>query len=171
MKKGIMNAIHMALTFINLVLTIVLIFSMVPGNKKTSNLVDKICTIIDLNVADNADPDKVDVSDLENVTVTFGDASENTISLKRGEGETEPHYARVSVIISLNKNHADYETKASAVSTSMGLIASSTIDVISAYTYDEVDKEKMEQELLKELQKLFDSEFVYSVSFSQFVLQ
>ena len=171
MKKGMINAISLALTFINLVLTIVMVFVFVPAINKTSNLVDKICTIIDLNVADNADSDKVDVSDLENVVVTFGDSSENTISLKRSEGDATPHYARVSVIISLNKTHADYETKAPAIEGSMGLIASSTIDVISAYSYEEVDKEKMEQELLKELQKLFDSEFVHSVSFNQFVLQ
>ncbi len=171
MKKGMINAIGLALTFINLVLTIIMVFVFVPAINKTSNLVDKICTIIDLNVADNADSDKVDISNLENISVVFGDATENTISLKRAEGDTDPHYARVSVIISLNKTHADYETKASAVEGSMGLIASSTIDVISAYSYDEVDKEKMEQELLRELQKLFDSEFVYSVSFNQFVLQ
>ena len=97
----------------------------------------------------------------------------NTTATKdvTAEGDTEPHYARVSVVISLNKSHADYETKAPAIQGSMGLIASSTIDVISSYTYDEVNKEKMEQELLRELQKLFDSEFVYSVSFNQFVLQ
>ena len=171
MKKGMVNALSLALTFINLVLTIVMVFVFVPAINKTSNLVDKICTIIDLNVADNADSDKVDVSDLENVVVTFGDSSENTISLKRSEGDSTPHYARVSVIISLNKTHADYATKAPAIEGSMGLIASSTIDVISAYSYEEVDKEKMEQELLRELQKLFDSEFVYSVSFNQFVLQ
>ena len=171
MKKGMVNALSLALTFINLVLTIVMVFVFVPAINKTSNLVDKICTIIDLNVADNADSDKVDVSDLENVVVTFGDSSENTISLKRSEGDSTPHYARVSVIISLNKTHADYETKATAIQGSMGLIASSTIDVISAYSYEEVDKDKMEQELLRELQKLFDSEFVYSVSFNQFVLQ
>ena len=171
MKKGMVNAISLALTFINLVLTIVMVFVFVPAINKTSNLVDKICTIIDLNVADNADSNKVDISNLENVTVTFGDKAENTISLKRAEGDTEPHYARVSVVISLNKGHADYETKAPAIQGSMGLIARSTIDVISSYTYDEVNKEKMEQELLRELQKLFDSEFVYSVSFNQFVLQ
>ena len=171
MKKGMINAISLALTFINLVLTIVMVFVFVPAINKTSNLVDKICTIIDLNIAGNTDEDKVDISDLENITVMFGEDTANTISLKKSEGETTAHYAKVGVIISLNKTHADYETKAAAVSTSMGLIASSTIDVIGQYTYDEVDKDKMEQELLKELQELFDSEFVYSVSFNQFVLQ
>lgn len=171
MKKGMINAIALALTFINLVLTIVLIFVCVPAINKTSNLVDKICTIIDLNVSDNTDKDKVDISDLENITVMFGTEASNTISLARKDGDDTPHYAKISVIISLDKTHADYETKSPAVASSMGLIASSTIDVIGGYTYEEVDKEKMEQELLRELQKLFDSEFVYSVSFSQFVLQ
>ena len=64
-KKGMINAITLALTLINLVLTIVMVFVFVPAINKTSNLVDKICTIIDLNVADNAESDKVDVSNLD----------------------------------------------------------------------------------------------------------
>lgn len=169
MKKGMINAISLALTLINLVLTIVMVFVFVPAINKTSNLVDKICTIIDLNVADQ-DAGKVDLSKLENVTVMFGEDTQNTISLKVDK-DGDMHYARVSVLLSVDTTHVDYATKASAINTSMGLIASKTIDVVSGYTYSQADKETMEKELLRELQELFDSEFIYSVSFNQFVLQ
>ena len=167
MKKGMINAITLALTLINLVLTIVMVFVFVPAINKTSNLVDKICTIIDLNVAEQ-DAGKVDLTKLENVTVMFGEDTENTVSLKV---DKDGDYARVSVVLSVDTTHVDYATKASAINTSMGLIASKTIDVVSGYTYSSANKEAMEKEVLRELQELFDSEFIYSVSFNQFVLQ
>lgn len=169
MKKGMINAITLALTLINLVLTIVMVFVFVPAINKTSNLVDKICTIIDLNVADQ-DAGKVDLTKLENVTVMFGEDTQNTVSLKVDK-DGDMHYARISVVLSVDTTHVDYATKASAINTSMGLIASKTIDVVSGYTYATADKEAMEKEVLRELQELFDSEFIYSVSFNQFVLQ
>ena len=58
-----------------------------------------------------------------------------------------------------------------SVDTAMGLVASSVLDVIGSYKYSEIDKAKMEQEVLKELQDLFDSEFIYSVKFNQFTIQ
>lgn len=169
MKKGMINAITLALTLINLVLTIVMVFVFVPAINKTSNLVDKICTIIDLNVAEQ-DAGKVDLTKLENVTVKFGEETENTVSLKVDKNG-EMHYARISVVLSIDTTHVDYSTKSSAINTSMGLIASKTIDVVSGYTYSAANKEAMEKEVLRELQELFDSEFIYSVSFNQFVLQ
>lgn len=169
MKKGMINAITLALTLINLVLTIVMVFVFVPAINKTSNLVDKICTIIDLNVAEQ-DAGKVDLTKLENVTVKFGEETENTVSLKVDKNG-EMHYARISVVLSIDTTHVDYATKSSAINTSMGLIASKTIDVVSGYTYSAANKEAMEKEVLRELQELFDSEFIYSVSFNQFVLQ
>lgn len=169
MKKGMINAISLALTLINLVLTIVMVFVFVPAINKTSNLVDKICTIIDLNVAEQ-DAGKVDLTKLENVTVKFGEETENTVSLKVDKNG-EMHYARISVVLSIDTTHVDYATKSSAINTSMGLIASKTIDVVSGYTYSAANKEAMEKEVLRELQELFDSEFIYSVSFNQFVLQ
>ena len=168
MKKGMINAITLALTLINLVLTIVMVFVFVPAINKTSNLVDKICTIIDLNVAEQ-DAGKVDLTKLENVTVKFGEETENTVSLKVDKNG-EMHYARISVVLSIDTTHVDYATKSSAINTSMGLIASKTIDVVSGYTYSAANKEAMEKEVLRELQELFDSEFIYSVSFNQFVL-
>ena len=169
MKKGMINAISLALTLINLVLTIVMVFVFVPAINKTSNLVDKICTIIDLNVAEQ-DAGKVDLTKLENVTVKFGEETENTVSLKVDKNG-EMHYARISVVLSIDTTHVDYATKSSAINTSMGLIASKTIDVVSGYTYSAANKEAMEKEVLRELQELFDSECIYSVSFNQFVLQ
>ena len=50
MKKGISNIIVLALVIVNLVLTVILVFTFLPSIKKTNNLVTKICDIVDLEV-------------------------------------------------------------------------------------------------------------------------
>ena len=42
MKKGISNIIVLALVIVNLVLTLILVFTFLPSNKKTNNLLTKI---------------------------------------------------------------------------------------------------------------------------------
>lgn len=50
MKKSMLNVITLALVLINLVLTVILTFSIVSTTKKTDNLITKVAEIIDLDV-------------------------------------------------------------------------------------------------------------------------
>ena len=52
MKKNILTIIVMAVSIVNLVLGIVLVFSIVPASNKTAALVDKVASVIDLNIDD-----------------------------------------------------------------------------------------------------------------------
>ena len=53
MKKSMLNVIILALVLVNLVLTVILTFSLVSTNKKTNSLINKVAQIIDLDVAGN----------------------------------------------------------------------------------------------------------------------
>ena len=48
MKKSMLNVITLALVLVNLVLTVILTFSLVSTNNKTNKLVTKVSEIIDL---------------------------------------------------------------------------------------------------------------------------
>ena len=54
MKKGMINFVILALVLVNLVLSVILVFTFVPAVSKTNNLVDKIAKIVDLNVSGNS---------------------------------------------------------------------------------------------------------------------
>ena len=54
MKKSMLNVITLALVLINLVLTVLLTFSLVSTNNRTNNLIKKVGEIIDLDAAGNA---------------------------------------------------------------------------------------------------------------------
>ena len=49
MKKSMLNVITLALVLVNLVLTVILTFSLVSTNNKTNKLVTKVSEIIDLD--------------------------------------------------------------------------------------------------------------------------
>ena len=52
MKKSMLNVITLALVLINLILTVLLTFSLVSTNNKTNNLITKVAQIIDLDIGE-----------------------------------------------------------------------------------------------------------------------
>lgn len=171
MKKGIINFITIALVLVNLVLSIILVFVGVPAINKTSNLIDRVNSIVDLQLEDEEGEGTVAVGDIETRSVLFsGDATETTISLApSSNGET--HYILISVTLGLNTKHSDYKELSSSVDSSMSIIASNVINVVSSYKFTDVNKSAIEADVLKALQEMFDSEFIYSVNFNQFTIQ
>ena len=79
MKKSMLNVITLALVLINLVLTVILTFSIVSTTKKTDNLITKVAEIIDLDVgggiSSNNSGSSLAVSDMETVDVKNSDDS------------------------------------------------------------------------------------------------
>ena len=72
MKKNILTIVIMAATLINLVLSAVMIFSVVPAMNKTSNLVDKVASVVDLEIEDaNKDAQDYTVEDLKPFEVNY----------------------------------------------------------------------------------------------------
>ncbi len=66
MKKNILTIVIMAASIINLVLTAVLIFSVMPAMNKTSNLIDKVASVIDLEIeSKNEKNEQTPVENLE----------------------------------------------------------------------------------------------------------
>ena len=166
MKKGLGNILVLALVLINLVLTVIIVFTFIPASKKTSALVDKICTIIDLDVEGQQGNDEGPVEDLENIEILS-----NQIASLSLDSEGKTHYVKLSMTISLNKGHKDYEKKKDSIDSSITLISSKLLDIIGKYQYNEIQKNKVEEEVLRELQTMFNSEFIYAVSFNQFTIQ
>ncbi len=177
MKKGMSNIFVLVLVLVNLILTIVLVFTFVPSINKTNNLVNKICEIVDLNVGDNNgnNGDAITVADLDSRAVKFGtgeDApSEITITLASSEEDKKAHHMKIGVILNLNKKHKDYAENSKMIDTTMTNIGSTIVSVVSDYKYADVDREKMEADILQALRELFNSDFIYSVEFSQWQVQ
>ena len=115
MKKSLLQIITLALAVVNLVLTALLIFTCMPAINKTSNLVNKICEIVDLDIQGSSDePETVDITKLEEVAVTFNGDSTTSLNLKTGD-DGKAHVIVVGMSIILNKDHADYKAKRATI--------------------------------------------------------
>lgn len=168
MKKSMLNVITLALVLINLVLTVILTFSIVSTTKKTDNLITKVAEIIDLDVggiSSNNSGSSLAVSDMETVDVKNSDDS-TKITLSLLDSNNKIHYAQVSVVLTLNKKSRDYSEKRSSIDSGMQLIVNNVNTVVSSYTYDTAlqNKSNMEAELLSKLQNLFQTDMIHSVA-------
>ncbi len=137
MKRNILTVVVLALALINVVLSGVIIFAIVPTAMKTNKLITRVAQIIDLELESpeeeklNLSPSDIEVYDIE---------GKLTINLKKSDDQK--HYAFVYVSLSLNKKHKDYEDFKKLISQYENDIKEFVTDEFNNYTIDEVDNNK-----------------------------
>ena len=169
MKKNLLSIIILALLIVNIVLTAIMMFSVTGTSKKTAALVNDIASVLDLELeATQGGETKAAVEVSMENTAVYNLTNELTIPLKKGE-DGEDHYYITSVSLSMNKKDKGYKKYGGEdFSERESLIESEIFEVFSEHTLDEVlaDTEGIKTEILERLHKMFDSEFIYKVSFS-----
>ena len=174
MKKNLLSIIILALLIVNLVMTSVMMISVTGTNKKTAAFVTDIASDLklELNQGTEAEESAETVS-LEN-TEAYDLPDEMTIPLLKGE-DGVMHYALVKVSLSMNVKNDGYKTYGADISSRQSLIEGVITEVISQYNVDEVQVKSAEiqDEILSRLQskEMFDSDFIYKVTFSKFLVQ
>lgn len=167
MKKNLMTVLILALLIVNIALTGVMLVSIVGTNKKTAQLVDNITTAmnLELTVPGAEGTTNVPLTDTE----VYNIADSMTIPLKCEEGAKQD-YIMFDVSLSINKKSKDYKTYGSSETLSgyENLIKDAITDTVSAHTEDECreDMEGLKEEILKSVQDLFQSDFIYKVAIS-----
>lgn len=168
MKKNILTIIIMAIVLINTILTGVLLFVIVPASNKTAKLVDKVASIVNLELEDpDADINQQNVEDI----ATYRFAEELTVNLK-SSGDGTSHFALVPVSLSMNSKHPDYEKFKERIADYEGVITEIISDEINKYTKNEVlDKKKeIKDAVLIRIQEFFNSDFIININFGNMVV-
>ena len=168
MKKNLISVIILALLIVNIVLTAIMMFSVTGASKKTAALVDNIATALNLELASGTEggaEEAVSMADTE----TYSFAENMTIPLKKSEGDDKDHYCIVSITLSINTKADGYKEYGSAESlaTMEGLIKDEINSVFAHYTAEEArdNQEAIKKEIIGRIQTMFDSKFIYNVSF------
>lgn len=172
MKKNFVSIGILALLIVNLVLTGIMMFSILSTNKKTAALVGDIAQAINLELkdgknADEAAPDTISIADVATYTI-----ADMTIPLRKSE-DGKDHYAIISVALSMNMKHKDYATYGADVESKVDLLKGEINEVVSQHTMDEAktNTEALSNEILGRLQQLYDSDFIFDVTFSSALYQ
>ncbi|MBU5472919.1 flagellar basal body-associated FliL family protein [Roseburia sp. MSJ-14] len=165
MKKNLMSVLILALVLANLILTAILMISVVPQSKKANELITKVCSAIDLELESGKEEGAIDVPMSQIEEVKLSDGEKMTINLKNTDGKD--HYVMMSVSLALDTKNKDY-TDATVISDKEGIIKDEINKIVSGHTIDDMrnDTKGIQNEILKSLRKMYDSDFIVSVVFS-----
>ena len=165
MKKNLMSVIILALVLVNLVLTAVLVFTIVPQTQTSNKLIDQVCNAINLEL-ESADASELAVP-IEDIEV-YNIEDKFTVNLK-ADGDGKDHVAYFSVGFSLNTKSEDYESiTVEGITAKETLIKDKIYVIVQQYTLDEFrdNNNAVKDEILDAMQDMFGSDFIVGVSFS-----
>ena len=174
MKKNMLSILILALLIVNIVLTAIMMFSVTGTAKKTSALIDDISAAINLDLKNqSATSTEAVVADVPIAdTEVYPVSEEMTIPLTKG-ADGKDHYFLVAVSFSIDTKHKDYKSLRSTVEANEDLIKGEIINVIGSHTLEEVqqDSNSIRMEILQRVQKMFDSQFIFNVTFTKGLTQ
>ncbi|BCN31525.1 flagellar basal body-associated FliL family protein [Anaeromicropila herbilytica] len=171
MKKNILTVVILALCIMNLVLTALIVFVVVPSTAKTNKVISDVATIIDLELdSPKENPNEnVKVTDIENYTVE----EKQVINLKIDPVDKQQKYVSLQLSLSMNKKNDDYATLQPEVEKNITKITEIVANVFSKYTKTEAQlhKDEIKAEVLKQIQDLFKSDFIIDVAFGSIIYE
>lgn len=176
MKKNLISIIILALLIVNIVLSAIMIFSVVGTSRKTAALVDNIATALNLELTAGNSGEGTIVNVPLSDTALYDISEKMTIPLKvvtDENGNEAQHYFIANVTLSMNTKADGYKEYGETIDTMESLIKSEIADVIQSYTIDEArnNQDQMKQDILSRVHGLFDSDFIFNVSFSDTMIQ
>lgn len=165
MKKNLLSVIILAFLIINIVLTSVMMFSVMGTNQKTGELVANIATVLKLELTE---PGQVVVPDvkLKNAEIYV---FEKAIRIPLASDDEGEHNITFSFTIMMNSKHKDFKTYGETISEKENLMKDALATALATYTVQEckADKEALKSTMLKAVQAVFDSDFIYKVAISE----
>lgn len=172
MKKNLLSIIILALLVVNIVLTSVMMFSVMNTNQKTASLVGDIATALALDFSDPTQKEAQETIPMADVA-TYKFDEQLTITLK-DSGDGKDHYFVTSVSFSMNKKDKGYKKYGETIAEQADLLKSSVYGIVSNYTVEDLradNNKAAADEILKQIQTMYDSEFIFEVNFIDFLYQ
>lgn len=169
MKKNMMSVIILALVFANFVLTAILIFTILPETKKANQMIESVCSAVDLELNSGAASgiSNIPIDQIEEYNLNNGDSM--TMSFAVGE-DGKNHYLVAKVSLSMNNKSEGYSTYGSeGLAAKESIIKSDINSIVHQYTMDEFnqDHQKVFDAIKEELQDMFGGDFIVGVNFSE----
>ena len=178
MKKNMLTIIILALLVVNIIMTAIMMFTVIPANKKTIGLVDEIAGAIKLDAAGYGTAGTPTGSAGSNVSLadsaTYSIEDQQTFQLKKGE-DGESHYVVCKVALLMNKTSDDYVQFGPTIEsgTEDPRILNAMSEVVQGYSYEDVEalgQTGLQEAVLEKLQSIFGN-FVYQVALSCYIVQ
>lgn len=166
MKKNMLTVIILALLVVNIVLTSVLMFSVMSTNQKTAELVTNIATVMNLELTVPGQEEAAAVISIDDTDV-YNLSNTMTIPLAKDGDSAKQRYIIFEISLSMNMKHKDYKKYSETLSEREKLIEDAINSAVGVYTEAECDDmEGLKKDILKSIQEVFQSDFIYKVGIS-----
>lgn len=169
MKKNIFSVIIAALTVINVVLTAIMFFVMLPAFQKTNNLITQVASVLNLELetGESSGDEEYTMADTEDVPVAF--ETQQTLNLTTGE-DGKQHYGLLDgYTLILNKKSKDYKKLNETVKNNQTKFTDIVRSVIQSHTMEDISEDVVKKEALEQIQELLDSKIVVEITLTNFM--
>ena len=172
MKKNIFSVIITALTVVNVVLTAILFFVMMPTFNKTNKLITQVASILDMEIynGETAPEDNYKVSDIEYTDVAF--EAQQTVNLGAGS-DKKNHYALFDgFTVGVNKTSDDYsDFKTETITSYQSTITDIIRSVMQSHTNDTISEDVIKKEALEQIREKFGTKCIVEITLKNFMHQ
>lgn len=170
MKKSLLNIITLVLVLMNTILTVIMVFVIVPSMQDSNRVIKKVAQAINLETGGVIETDlsNVPLEDCE----TFDLETKLTIALKKG-ADGKDHYAVIYPALLLYKDGADYSKNLATLKEKKALATQHIQEVVQRYTVSELQSnpDAIREETLKDLQQIFGKDLIVQVVFGTTTIQ
>ncbi len=174
MKKNLISVIILALCLVNLILTAIMLFTMLPAQRKTDNLITEIGAILNLELSKSEEEEGSTGPESISDVATYNLTESATIALK-SDGSGGSAYAMVGLSISMDSSQKDYADVSAKLPETESWVYDITRNVIQEYTITEVNDSEIQgmikAEITKKLREQYQTDCIYDVTFSSFMTQ
>lgn len=182
MKKNILSILILSLCFLNIILSALIVFTMVPTIMKTNKLIGKVASNIDFEIEaqkEKEDIKSISIEDIETYQVV-GDIMVNlTPPTNAVEGNTNANnvpnnMARISVTLSVNKTSEFYKTIGANLVNYESIVKEAVINEVSKLTIINFkdSRDSIKAPIIEEINKQLQAEdLIISISFGQYIAQ
>ncbi|MCM1261620.1 MAG: flagellar basal body-associated FliL family protein [Butyrivibrio sp.] len=180
MKKNLISIIILALLVVNIVLTAVMMFTLVGNIKASTDLVKDIAAALNLELtAQDNTGDIKEIVPMENIA-SYSISEKMTIPLKDSvevdaEGKTKAtsHFCMASISFSINTKNDGYKKFGEDLSAQEEMIKDKINTIFAQYSMEEAkgNEETIKEEILAEVQAMYESDFIFDVGFGSILYQ
>ena len=157
MKKNILAIIILAATIVNIALTSLMLFTVIPKAQRTDALIQKIVSIIDLELENPNAADYAEIPFADRETYALSETL--TVNLTKEAGDNKNHYAHVTATLVINKSSEAYATIQPLLVSYEPIIKSIISEEVSKCTVNQIGeaKKSIQTEVLSRLRTEFES--------------
>lgn len=174
MKKNMLTIIVIAICVVNMVLTSIMMFVMMPAFSNMNNVISQVAAILNLELESSGDNEpSYSISDIEIKSVQFTeDGNSQTINLiASSDGKT--HYGILSgVKFELNTTADDYKEVVDVIENKPSILTDIVKEVIASYSVENISEAAVKEQALTRISDRLDgSKCIINITLDGFMYQ